>query len=573
MASGGPFYHLKKKASEASLSSSASSRSSSAASSSSSGREASQKRFLHEARRASKALTHGSGEGAAAGSKSRSVRALLEATRKLYELKVGEARLVPDTQDFNKLLMLVIAEVADNTHSAYMRSYPTPAGAAGLLEEKLVSKKKFPKGSVQAKVAGSGIAALQRCATKYLETGGGRFLSALDMSSKKSRRRPPGKTLLLVFKDFHLYDTGLRKTQRHLPAASLHGVVFHRDAEVYQCGVLRRHQRLASAPTVSKEKIEELRKRVKEIFKLAKQVGASLARCVAPRASDEGFKAVSKEEIEEALGGPGGLITNLRKVSFFLAGAERTSREERSLAKFLHEAVGELLEVAGRACEAHLGKGVCHKSLASALASPSGHTASSPSGTPSSSPATSRASSPARSSSGSNTSLLSKASPKSSSGSPRLSPSFLSKFPSLKAQNSAGKKDASSSLSSSSSPSSSASSSKLSPSFLSKFLGLKAKRYPKKMDSGSVSPGTSSRSSRSLGSSALPSESSSLGTPKEPVTPSRSSSASSSSSSSSSSLLEKKQQEKSPEKRGGAPPGTPLKTWPVSQVALSPVRL
>jgi hypothetical protein len=550
MVTGRRFYSRKKKASETSLSSSSGSSTSGASSSTSSERAPSQKHFLSQARKASKALVHAA---SAAPSKSHSVRTLLEATSKLYELKVGEARLVPDTEDFNKLLMLVIAEVADNTQSAYMRSYPAPAGgASGLLEEKLASKKKFPKGSVQAKVAGPGIAALQRCATKYLETGGGRFLSALDLSSKQRRRRPPGKTLLLVFKDFHLYDSALRKTQRHLPAASLHGVSFHRDAEVYQCGVLRRHQRLASPPTVSKEKIEELRKLVKEVFRHAKQVGANLARCVAPRGSDEDFKASSKEQIEEALKGPGGLITQLRQVSIFLAAAEQTSKAERSLAKFLHEAVGELLQVAGLACEARLGKAACQKSASAP-----------PATAPAKSPASSRAASSSGASSEHSSSLSSKASPRkhapaapkrasflskasSSSGSsgsrssPKLSPSFLSRFSSLKLSPAKG------SSSSSGSRSSASSAPKLSPSFLSRFSSLKLAPA----EGGSSSSGSTPPS---------PSSSSSGSTPPSP----------SSSSSVLSELLQKKQKSSEAQAR---PVGTPLKAWPVAQAPSTPAR-
>ena len=462
---GSPFYFGKKKTSETSLSSS-STGSSKTSSSSSSQSKTSEGRFVREAQTASKALLH---SGSSEQSKSHSVRTMLETTKKLYDMKVGGEKLVPDAEDFNKLLMLVIAEVADNTRSAYMRDYPRPTGAAGLLEEKtMTDKTRFPKGSIQARIVGQGIAALQRCATKYLETGGDRFLSVLDMSSKKTRRRPPGKTLLLVFKDFHLYDSVLRKTRRHLPAASLppFNVGFNRDAEVYQCGVLKRHQRLANPPTVSKAQIQEIRQLSRELFKLAKQVGANLARCVAPMVGDEVLKKASKAQLEEALKGSNGLLTNLHQVTAYLSSADSTFRAERTLVRFLLEAVQELSRVAGNACEAHLGKAACAKSSSSgksssAESSPSSHSSPSPGSSWKSSPSSSAASTP-RTASLSPAFLhsLGRKSParKDPSRLPKLSPSFLSKFSTLKTPHAAAQKDTGSSSSSATSSNSRSSS-------------------------------------------------------------------------------------------------------------------
>jgi hypothetical protein len=451
---------------------------------------------------------------------------MLETTRKLYDMKVGGERLVLDTEDFNKLLMLVIAEVADNTRSAYMRDYPRPA--AGVLEEKrLTDKTRFPKGSIQARIVGQGIAAVQRCATKFLETGGGRLLSALDMSSKKPRHRPPGKTLLLVYEDFFLYDNALRKTRRHLPAASLQpfNVIFNGDAQVYRCGVLKRHQRLPSPPTVSKDQIQEIRQLSKELFKLAKQVGANLARCVAPMVSDEAFKKVSKPQLEEALKGSNGLLTNLHQVTSFLSSAEITFRAERSLVRFLLEAVQELSRVAGNACEAHLDKAACAKS-ASSLSDRS------------SSPESSRASH----SSPSHESSWKSSSSSSATSTPRtvsLSPAFLR---SLRLKSTPRKDSSSSATSASSLP-------KVSPSFLSKFSSLKTPHASPKKDTSSSSSSASHQPSF-------------LSKKSPPASPSNSRS---SSVSSQFSKLSGKEEEK--------PKGVPLKNWHVSQLNSSPAPL
>ena len=150
---------------------------------------------------------------------------LLHYLRSLYGMD-----LVPDTSEFNRLMMMVIAEVADNTSHVGMRDYPSQLAASLGAAAKAAqpSGARFAKSSVQHKILNSGLVALERCATKYLETGGGRFESAQSVAQRavpkrrpsKKRARGPGKALTVLLNDFKLYDNQQRADIRHLPSAS-----------------------------------------------------------------------------------------------------------------------------------------------------------------------------------------------------------------------------------------------------------------------------------------------------------------------------------------------------------------
>lgn len=291
-----------------------------------------------------------------------SVLELLSSLKKLYATKV-----VPDTEDFNRLLMLVVAEVADNTRSMFMRSYPDAKSLEGVGPEALKKDpegRTFPKGSVQRRIVSQGIPALERCASKFLETGGGRFVSPLDLSKgkKKVRRRPPGKALMMIYTDFFHYDNAKRKMERHLPAASVapYNVKYHRDGE-YQCGVLRRQARSPHATQLSDAVVLEVRAALKQVFKVAKAVGQNLAKSLAPSRSHSRYLASEKEDLQQSLYGSNGLLTNLRETKRMLQEAKVTSASTKSLASFLEDAVAELYKIALAGCETHLRKEDCER--------------------------------------------------------------------------------------------------------------------------------------------------------------------------------------------------------------------
>ena len=300
--------------------------------------------------------------------------------RSLYNMD-----LVPDKNEFNKLMMLVVAEVADNTSHVGMRDYPKPidsaTGAAGKVAQP--SGARFPKTSIQSKILTGGLAALERCATKYLETGGGRFSSALSLASggkrSKKRARGPGKALKVILNDYRLYDNKLRAEVRHLPAASLHGVSLPTDLNDarYACGVLKKHDRKEG--TVAVPKLLSMHATIKKLFKYAKRVGVDVAKCVPPPA-DYAFKRdVSSKELAATLNcvhGPkkkreggddakaehlehAGILQNLNQAVHLLQEQKRSFSAAASLISFLEEAVVKVLGMMQNFCRSRVGADKC----------------------------------------------------------------------------------------------------------------------------------------------------------------------------------------------------------------------
>ena len=300
--------------------------------------------------------------------------------RSLYNMD-----LVPDKNEFNKLMMLVVAEVADNTSHAGMRDYPKPIDSATGVAGKVAqpSGARFPKTSIQSKILTGGLSALERCATKYLETGGGRFSSALNLASggkrSKKRARGPGKALKVILNDYRLYDNKLRAEVRHLPAASLHGVSLPTDLNDarYACGVLKKHDRKEG--TVAVPKILSMHATIKKLFKYAKRVGVDVAKCVPPPA-DYAFKRdVSPKELAAMLncvhspkkkraGGDdakkehsehAGILQNLNQAVHLLQEQKRSFTAADSLVSFLEETVVKILGMMQNFCRSRVGVDKC----------------------------------------------------------------------------------------------------------------------------------------------------------------------------------------------------------------------
>ena len=292
--------------------------------------------------------------------------------------------LVPDKSEFNKLMMLVVAEVADNTSHAGMRPYPAPmdstSGSAGKVAEP--SGARFKKSTIQHKILTGGLAALERCATKYLETGGGRFSSAMSPPSSgkrsKKRARGPGKALKIVLNDFRLYDNKLRSETRHLPAASLHGVKLSEDPNDprYACGILKKRDRTEG--TVSVEKIMLMHSVVKKLFKYAKRVGVDLAKSVPPpvdyvwkrTTSPRELAAVlncvhrskkhEKEHSDEHSTEHAGILQNLNQAEHILRQERLSFVDGKSLISFLEEALENVLRLMQKFCNAKVGADKCN---------------------------------------------------------------------------------------------------------------------------------------------------------------------------------------------------------------------
>jgi len=302
--------------------------------------------------------------------------------RSLYNMD-----LVPDTNEFNKLMMLVVAEVADNTSHVGMREYPQPldsaTGVAGKVSQP--SGARFPKTSIQSKILTSGLSALERCATKYLETGGGRFASALNVEAgggkrSKKRARGPGKALKLILHDYRVYDNKLRADARHLPAASLRGVSLPTDLKDarYACGILKKHDRTEG--TVPVPKLLAMRATMKKLFKYAKRVGVDVAKCVPPP-SDYSFKReISSKELAatfNCIHSPkkkredgedhakemhvehAGILQNLNQAIHLLKEQKRTFESAKALISFLEEAVSKILGMMQNFCRARVGADKC----------------------------------------------------------------------------------------------------------------------------------------------------------------------------------------------------------------------
>ena len=289
--------------------------------------------------------------------------------------------LVPDTSEFNRLMMMVIAEVADNTSHVGMRDYPSQLAASLGAAAKAAqpSGARFAKSSVQHKILNSGLVALERCATKYLETGGGRFESAQSVAQRavpkrrpsKKRARGPGKALTVLLNDFKLYDNQQRADIRHLPSASAHGVALpkdHKDPR-YACGVLRKHDRVTGS--VSSEKTEMMRHTMRKLFKYAKRVGSDIAKSVPPQVDYIFKRSTTTKELAATLNsvhrsktsGKGshqaGILQNLNQAMHLLSIQKHTFKEASSLIAFLEDAISRILKLTQKFCTAKVGADKC----------------------------------------------------------------------------------------------------------------------------------------------------------------------------------------------------------------------
>jgi hypothetical protein len=293
--------------------------------------------------------------------------------------------LVPDTGEFNKLMMLVIAEVADNTSHVGMREYPSQLAASlgGAAKAAQPSGARFSKSSTQHKVLSSGLTAMERCATKYLETGGGRFESAQSVAQRsvpkkrpsRKRARGPGKALNVLLNDFVLYDDKQRSDVRHLPSASGHGVALpkdHKDPR-YACGVLRKLDRVPGS--VSSEKTEMMRHTMRKLFKYAKRVGADIAKSVPPQVDYSFKRSATTKELAATLNSvlhskssgaasskrhhQAGILQNLNQAMHLLSVQRQTFKEASSLIAFLEDAIARILKLTQKFCVAKVGADKC----------------------------------------------------------------------------------------------------------------------------------------------------------------------------------------------------------------------
>ena len=291
-----------------------------------------------------------------------SLQLLLHHLRVLYNLD-----LVPDTEDFNKLMMLAVAEAADNTAFVGMRDYPNLEGPEGKTAH--ADGSRFRKPSTQHRVVTAGFQALERCATKFLETGGGRFATQLSSlaTSKRQRKRAPGKALKVILRDFQLFDDASR-AQRHLPTASLHGVKLPErlDDPRFSCGVLHKKQRTAGS--VSIPKLQTLHATMKKLFKYAKKVGIDLAKSVVPRTSaGQGTPSSSLAKMlncrtrasSKRAELRGGVMQNLTAALLLLQRQASSFPAAKSLVQFLEASVRRSLKAASDFCIAEAGKEMC----------------------------------------------------------------------------------------------------------------------------------------------------------------------------------------------------------------------
>ena len=275
--------------------------------------------------------------------------------------------LVPDVEEFNRLVMLAVAEVADNTAYVGMRDYPALEGPEGKKANKDGSRYKRP--SVQHRIVTAGMQALERCATKYLDTGGGRFASQLSpMATAKKRKRGPGKALKVILRDFQLFDNAERATARHLPAASLHGVKLPErlDDPRFACGTLRKRDRTTGS--VSIPKLQTLRATMKKLFKYVKKVGVDLAKSLTPESGYAFRQAPSTSALGQALncvskasgGERSGILQNLLHARQLLDRQATSFPAGKSLVRFLEEAVSRIMKTASAYCSSKLGQENCN---------------------------------------------------------------------------------------------------------------------------------------------------------------------------------------------------------------------
>jgi len=275
--------------------------------------------------------------------------------------------LVPDVEEFNRLVMLALAEVADNTAYVGMRDYPALEGPEGKKANKDGSRYKRP--SVQHRIVTAGMQALERCATKYLDTGGGRFASQLSpMATAKRRKRGPGKALKVILRDFQLFDNAERATARHLPAASLHGVKLPErlDDPRFACGTLRKRDRTTGS--VSIPKLQTLRATMKKLFKYVKKVGVDLAKSLTPESGYTFRQAPSTSALGQALncvskasgGERSGILQNLLHARQLLDRQATSFPAGKSLVRFLEEAVTRIMKTASAYCSSKLGRENCN---------------------------------------------------------------------------------------------------------------------------------------------------------------------------------------------------------------------
>jgi len=275
--------------------------------------------------------------------------------------------LVPDVEEFNRLVMLAVAEVADNTAYVGMRDYPALEGPEGKKANKDGSRYKRP--SVQNRIVTAGMQALERCATKYLDTGGGRFASQLSpMATAKRRKRGPGKALKVILRDFQLFDNAERAAARHLPAASLHGVKLPErlDDPRFACGVLRKRDRTTGS--VSIPKLQTLHATMKKLFKYVKKVGVDLAKSLTPEAGYEFRQAPSTSALGQALncvskasgGERNGILQNLLHARQLLDRQATSFPAGKSLIRFLEAAVTRIMKTVSAYCSSKLGQENCN---------------------------------------------------------------------------------------------------------------------------------------------------------------------------------------------------------------------
>jgi hypothetical protein len=237
-----------------------------------------------------------------------------------------------------------------------------------------------------------------------LETGGGRFRSELEdlleegkesvnskmkTSRKRRRKSVPGRVLRTFLLDFKTYDDSKRARERHMPAASLHGVDVRLGNPEFSCGVLRRAEQKDkdhSIGTVKIQKVNTMTKVVNQIFKYAKKVGTDLAKSHTPPENYPWKKNIPDKEKAVMLNCTyhtssgegkdkshshserGGIMQNLADALQILHDQKKTFPDATSLVTFLEDAVEMILKGATHYCKATIKDGHEHCSLQNPLA-------------------------------------------------------------------------------------------------------------------------------------------------------------------------------------------------------------
>lgn len=289
---------------------------------------------------------------------------MLESLRRLYALG-----LVPDKSQFDKLLMLVVSEVSDNTYRIGMSEYPRPLNDVSAVKTlPTEGSRSFKRGSPQYHVVTDGLNAVKNCVVKYLETGGGRFKSPASISTRPQtqRRRRPGNALQVILRDFVAFDNDMRE-KRHIPAASLHGVQIESNALLdgrYACGLLPRFKLSQSAGSYGFDKYKTMKSEVNKLFKNLKRVGRDLAKGITPDPDHTFERKVNRTYWAKILNckapdGSDGILPNLKRAENHLVSEKNSFPEAGSLILFLESAVRRLRKLATRYCDAKLGAGAC----------------------------------------------------------------------------------------------------------------------------------------------------------------------------------------------------------------------